>query len=99
VWHLRGELETSQKAREELLQWEARAQLQIDALTAQVASLKEAMAVQETELTSAGAAHNEAEQGHQCLKAEYQSLRSACVGESSSAFIWLRGLVMNLLLF
>lgn len=89
VWRLRGEIEASQKASEELLQREARAQSQIGALTSQVAGLKETMAVQEIELTSAGAARDKAEQGRRRLEAECQTLRSACAGEYSSACILL----------
>ena len=69
----------------------------------QVASLKDELAVQETELTSVGAAQNEAEQGCQRLEAECQKLCSACGGESPStlhcAFALLLCLVMNQLFF
>ena len=42
----------------------------------QVAGIKDALAVQETELTSAGATRNMAEHGRRHLKAECQRLRS-----------------------
>ena len=57
---LHGEREDSQGTKE-LLHQEAQAQSQIEALMFQVASLKDALVVQETELTSAGAGRNEAE--------------------------------------
>jgi len=49
-----------------------------------VAGLKDELATQEIELTSVGAAWNEAEQGHQRLEAEFQKLRFACGSEFSS---------------
>ena len=53
---LRGELEASQRSREELARREAQARSHVKALMSQVASLNDVMAVQEAELTSAGAA-------------------------------------------
>ena len=85
------------------MEQEAWARSQIDALTSQVASLKTAMAVVETERTMADATWNEAEQGHQRLEAKCQKLRSACGGQSPStlhcAFTLLLCLVMNQLFF
>ena len=63
------------------------------ALTSQVAGLKVALAVQETNLISAGAAQNEAEQGRQCLDAECQKLHSACGSEFSSILCCTFGLL------
>jgi hypothetical protein len=51
---LLGELEASQRSREELTHRKAQARSQIEALTSQMASLEDMMVVQETELISAG---------------------------------------------
>jgi hypothetical protein len=49
-----------------------------------VAGLKYVMAVQETELASAGVAQEMAKQGRQHLEAECQKLRSTCSSKSPS---------------
>ena len=49
-----------------------------------MADLKDMMAAQEMELTSAGAARDAAKQGRQCLEVECQRLCSAYGGESLS---------------
>ena len=60
-------------------------------------------AIQETKLTSAGAAREMAEQGHQCLEAECQKLRSTCSGKFPSilhyAFVLSSRLAVNQLFF
>ena len=61
VQRLRGDLEASQRLKEELLRQETQPRSQIEALTSQVAGLKVALAVQETDLISASTAQNEAE--------------------------------------
>jgi hypothetical protein len=46
--------------------------------------VKDMMAIRETGLSSASAARDMAEQGHQCLEAKCQKLRFAYGGESLS---------------
>jgi len=81
--------EVTDSTQKHLVEREARAQSQINVLMSQVASLRMAMAVQETECTMVDAALNVAEQGHQRLEAECQSLCSTCAYESSSSSILL----------
>jgi hypothetical protein len=58
--------------------------------------LEDLMAAQETELISAGAAREVAEQGHQRLEAESQKLRSAYNGEFLSTLHYVSVLPSHL---